>query len=75
MMIDHRDVVGATEFANSSAKWVKAAEEGRDVIIAKNNHPTAALVGIGRLQDISSSHVACQVAGRYERRPVPPKLD
>lgn len=31
---------------------MKAAEEGRDVIIAKNNRPTAALVGIGRLQEI-----------------------
>ena len=52
MMIDHRDVVGATEFANGSARWVKAAEDGRDVIIAKNNRPAAALVGIGRLQEI-----------------------
>lgn len=52
MMIDHRDVVGATEFANASSRWVKAAEEGRSVIIAKNNRPTAALVGIDRLQEL-----------------------
>lgn len=52
MMIDHRDVVGATEFANGSARWVKAAEDGRDVIIAKNNRPAAALVGMERLQQI-----------------------
>lgn len=51
-MIDHRNVVGATEFANGSSRWMKVAEDGRDVIIAKNNKPTAALVGIDRLQEL-----------------------
>ena len=52
MMIDHRDVVGVTELANCSSRLVAAAADGRDVIISKNNRPTAALVGIGRLQDL-----------------------
>ncbi|MCV7100907.1 MULTISPECIES: type II toxin-antitoxin system Phd/YefM family antitoxin [Mycobacterium] len=52
MMIDHRDVVGVTELANSSSRLVAQAAQGRDVIIAKNNRPTAALVGIDRLQEI-----------------------
>lgn len=52
MMIDHRDVVGVTELANSSSRLVAEAAQGRDVIIAKNNRPTAALVGIDRLQEI-----------------------
>jgi prevent-host-death family protein len=52
MMIDHRDVVGVTELANSSSRLVAEAAQGRDVIISKNNRPTAALVGIGRLQEI-----------------------
>lgn len=51
-MIDHRDVVGVTELANSSSRLVAEAAQGRDVIIAKNNRPTAALVGIDRLQEI-----------------------
>jgi prevent-host-death family protein len=52
MMIDHRDVVGVTELANSSSRLVAEAAQGRDVIISKNNKPTAALVGIERLQDL-----------------------
>jgi prevent-host-death family protein len=52
MMIDHRDVVGVTELANSSSRLVAEAALGRDVIISKNNRPTAALVGICRLQEI-----------------------
>lgn len=52
MMIDHRDVVGVTELANSSSRLVADAAQGRDVIISKNNRPTAALVGIERLQDL-----------------------
>ncbi|MGC2377986.1 MAG: type II toxin-antitoxin system prevent-host-death family antitoxin [Mycobacterium sp.] len=50
MMIDHRDVVGVTELANCSSRLVADAAEGRNVIISKNNRPTAALVGIVRLQ-------------------------
>jgi prevent-host-death family protein len=52
MMIDHRDVVGVTELANSSSRLVAEAARGRDVIISKNNKPTAALVGIERLQEL-----------------------
>ncbi|MBS9535830.1 type II toxin-antitoxin system prevent-host-death family antitoxin [Mycobacterium sp. M1] len=52
MMIDHRDIVGVTELANSSSRLVAEAAQGRDVIISKNNRPTAALVGIERLQDL-----------------------
>ena len=52
MMIDHRDVVGVTELANCSSRLVAAAADGRDVIISKNNRPTAALVGIERLQQL-----------------------
>lgn len=52
MMIDHRDVVGVTELANRSSRLVADAAEGRAVIISKNNRPTAALVGICRLQDL-----------------------
>lgn len=52
MMIDHRDVVGVTELANSTSRLVTEAAQGRDVIIAKNNRPTAALVGMDRLQAI-----------------------
>lgn len=52
MMIDHRDVVGVTELANSSSRLVAAAADGRNVIISKNNRPTAALVGICRLQEL-----------------------
>ncbi len=52
MMIDHRDVVGVTELANSSSRLVADAAHGRAVIISKNNRPTAALVGIGRLQQL-----------------------
>lgn len=51
-MIDHRDVVGLTELANRSSRLVSAAAQGRDVIISKNNRPTAALVGIDRLQEL-----------------------
>ena len=51
-MIDHRDVVGVTELANSSSRLVASAAQGRDVIISKNNKPTAALVGIQRLQEL-----------------------
>lgn len=54
MMIDHQDIIGATEFANGSSRWVRAAEEGRDVIISKNNKPTAALVGIERLHQLET---------------------
>lgn len=52
MMIDHRDVVGVTELSNSSSRLVAAAADGRDIIISKNNRPTAALVGISRLQEL-----------------------
>lgn len=52
MMIDHRDVVGVTELSNSSSRLVAAAADGRDFIISKNNRPTAALVGIARLQEL-----------------------
>jgi prevent-host-death family protein len=52
MLIDHRDVVGVTELANSSSRLVAEAAQGRDVIISKNNKPTAALVGIERLQEL-----------------------
>lgn len=52
MMIDHRDVVGVTELANSSSRLVAAAAQGRNVIISKNNRPTAALVGIECLQEL-----------------------
>jgi prevent-host-death family protein len=52
MMIDHRDVVGVTELSNSSSRLVAQAASGSDVIISKNNRPIAALVGIGRLQEI-----------------------
>jgi prevent-host-death family protein len=52
MMIDHRDVVGVTELSNHSSRLVADAAQGRDVIISKNNRPTAALVGIGRLQEL-----------------------
>jgi prevent-host-death family protein len=52
MMIDHRDVVGVTELANSSSRLVAEAAQGRNVIISKNNKPTAVLVGIERLQEL-----------------------
>jgi prevent-host-death family protein len=52
MMIDHRDVVGVTELANCSSRLVASAAQGRDVIISKNNKPTAVLVGIERLQEL-----------------------
>lgn len=52
MMIDHRDVVGVTELANSVPRLVANAVEGRDVIIAKNSRIVAAMVGINRLQEI-----------------------
>ncbi|WP_176562325.1 type II toxin-antitoxin system prevent-host-death family antitoxin [Mycolicibacterium palauense] len=52
MMIDHRDVVGVTELSNSSSRLVAAAADGRYFIISKNNRPTAALVGIERLQEL-----------------------
>ncbi|MBY0440946.1 MAG: type II toxin-antitoxin system Phd/YefM family antitoxin [Mycobacteriaceae bacterium] len=52
MMIDHRDVVGVTELANNSSRLVADAAQGRDLVIAKNNKPTAALVGISRLQEL-----------------------
>jgi prevent-host-death family protein len=52
MMIDHRDVVGVTELANSSSRLVAEAAQGRNVIISKNNRPTAALVGIECLQQL-----------------------
>lgn len=52
MMIDHRDVVGVTELANSSSRLVACAAQGRDIIIAKNNKPTAVLLGIDRLQEL-----------------------
>ena len=52
MMIDHRDVVGVTELSNCSSRLVAQAAQGHDVIIAKNNRPTAALVGLDRLQEI-----------------------
>ena len=52
MMIDHRDVVGVTELSNASSRLVAAAAAGRDVIIAKNNKPTAALIGMARLQEL-----------------------
>jgi prevent-host-death family protein len=52
MMIDHRDVVGVTELANSSSRLVSDAAQGRDVIITKNSRVVAALVGIDRFQDL-----------------------
>lgn len=52
MMIDHRDVVSVTELASCSSRFVTAAAQGRNVIIFKNNHPTAALVGIECLQQL-----------------------
>lgn len=52
MMIDHRDVVGVTELANSSSRLVADAAQGRRIIISKNNRPTAALVGIECLQQL-----------------------
>lgn len=52
MMIDHRDVVGVTELANSSSRLVADAAQGRNVIIFKNNRPTAALVGIECFQQL-----------------------
>ena len=51
-MIDHRDVVGVTELANSSSRLVADAAQGRSFIISKNNRPTAALVGMVRLQEL-----------------------
>ena len=56
MLIDHRDVVGVTELANNSSRLVAEAAQGRDLIISKNNRPTAALVGIERLEP---SRVLC----------------
>jgi prevent-host-death family protein len=52
MMIDHRDVVGVTELANSSSRLVASAQQGHDVIIAKNSRVVAALVGIDRFQEL-----------------------
>jgi len=52
MMIDHRDVVGVTELANRTSGLVADAAAGRAIIISKNNRPTAALVGIDRLQQL-----------------------
>lgn len=52
MMIDHRDVVGVTELSNSSSRIVAAAADGQNFIISKNNRPTAALIGIDRLQEL-----------------------
>lgn len=52
MMIDHRDVVSVTELANCSSRFVTAAAAGRNVIISRNNRPTAALVGIDCLQQL-----------------------
>ncbi len=51
-MVDHRDVVGVTELANSTSRLVAEAAKGRLVVISKNNLPTAALVGIDRLQEL-----------------------
>ncbi len=52
MMIDHRDVVSVTDLANNSSKFVAEASEGRNVVISKNNRPTAALVSMTCLQDL-----------------------
>lgn len=52
MLIDHRDVVGVTELANSSSRLVSEAAAGRDVVIAKNNKMVAVLVGIDRIQEL-----------------------
>ena len=52
MMIDHRDVVGVSDFASNVSRLINDAASGRSVFIAKNNRVTAALVGVDRLQEL-----------------------
>lgn len=52
MMIDHRDVVGVTELANSSSRLVADAADGRNVVISKNNKMMAMLISIDRVQEL-----------------------
>lgn len=49
---DHRDIVGVTELANCSSRLVRQAEAGRTIVVLRNNKATAALMGMGKLQEL-----------------------
>ena len=52
MMIDHRDVVGVSDFAGNVSRWINLAAAGRDVFISKNNRVAVALVDLDRMQKL-----------------------
>lgn len=53
MMTDTRDLVSATDFSRSPARYISDAAEGRTLLVIKNNEPTAAVVSMETMERVS----------------------
>lgn len=55
MKVDTNDLISVTEASNKGiSKLVNEANEGRDLVLLKNNKPAAAIVGIDKLARLQS---------------------
>ena len=54
MKCDTDDLIAISDVKSQLSQLVKDADAGRDVFVLVNNRPTAALVGIGRLERLNA---------------------
>jgi prevent-host-death family protein len=54
MKCDTDDLIAISDVKSQLSQLVKDADAGRDIFVLVNNRPTAALVGIGRLERLNA---------------------
>lgn len=53
MRTDTRDLVSATEVSKNPSRYIAEAAAGRTLLVLKNNQPTAAIVSIEKMAELS----------------------